>query len=300
MRYRFITFLVACAALTGVVTVDAPMSAATRVAATATPAPDQCGERLAKDDGTWWECSFVDNFSGTALDPGKWIAQDSSIWGVTNGPAGCFVNKPWNIQVADGRLRLTARKLRTEFLCRSPLGAFRTKLASTTVTTRDRFSQAYGRFEVRARMPKTRAPGSHSAIWMFPNRQTYGHWPASGEIDIAEWFSARPDQVYPSVHYVGETGNTHTGHDGVVPNVNDFHTYGVTWTPTTMKFYYDGTLVYEHSWTDLVKAPLVASQPFDKPFNVVLGQLWGQLWNAPTAETPNAHQLVVDWVRVWK
>jgi hypothetical protein len=45
---------------------------------------------------------------------------------------------------------------------------------------------------------------------------------------------------------------------------------------------------------------LVGSQPFDQPFNVVLTQAWGGLWNAPTALTPNRVTMTVDRVRVWK
>ncbi len=65
-----------------------------------------------------------------------------------------------------------------------------------------------------------------------------------------------------------------------------------------MRFYYDGELTYEHRGAAL--APLVGSQPFDQPFNVVLTQAWGGLWNAITAETPKRVTMVVDRVRVWK
>ena len=36
---------------------------------------------------------------------------------------------------------------------------------------------------------------------MSPQTSVYGGWPNSGEIDVAEWFSVGPDNVYPSVHY---------------------------------------------------------------------------------------------------
>lgn len=300
MRFRTSFSLLVCALVAGLVAIDVRPSVAAPVAApaAATTPTDACGPILLKDDGTPWECSFVDDFSGEEFDTTKWVAQDTRIAGITNG-SSCFVPRPWNIRLADGKLRLSARKLRTEVLCKSPLGDFRTRLVSSTLTTRDRFSQAYGRFEVRARMPVTRLPGAHSAIWLFPNRQTYGVWPTSGEIDIAEWFSADPTHVYPSVHYGSNGGkNSNTGFDNVVSNVSAFHTYRVDWTPTTMKFYYDGNLAWQHSWTGLTS--LVGSQPFDKPFNVILGQGWGQLWNAPVAGTPNNHLMVVDWVRVWK
>ena len=261
------------------------------------PTPDACGVRPQKADGSWWECTFVDEFAGDAVDPTKWVAQETSISGMTNGTA-CYVDSPSTLSVTGGALRLSAVKLAESFKCESPFGSFATNRAAAAVTTKGRFSQAYGRFEVRARMAETRAPGAHSAFWLFPDARKYGAWPLSGEIDVAEWYSALPRRVFPSVHYVDGDRNVHTGQDGVVADASAYHTYAVEWTPKRMRFYYDGLLTFEHSWTAL--APLLGSQPFDQPFNVVLTQAWGGLWNAPTAETPDTVTMVVDWVRVWK
>jgi hypothetical protein len=261
------------------------------------PPTDACGVRPLKSDGTWWECSFVDEFDGDAFDPAKWVAQETWFSGMTNGKA-CYVKSPSTISMGNGTLRLSAVKLAKSFECQSPFGDFPTDRAVGGITTKGRFSQAYGRFEVRARMPKTRVQGAHSAIWMFPDDRKYGAWPLSGEIDIAEWYSALPRRAFPSVHYVDGGRNIHTGHDGVLADASRYHTYAVEWTPTTMRFYYDGKLTFEHAWKPL--APLLGSQPFDQPFNVVLNQAWGGLWNAPTAETPDRVTMTVDWVRVWK
>lgn len=46
------------------------------------------------------------------------------------------------------------------------------------------FSFRYGRVEVRARMPK--GDWLWPAIWMMPQWEEYGKWPASGEIDLVE------------------------------------------------------------------------------------------------------------------
>ncbi|WP_183095735.1 glycoside hydrolase family 16 protein [Nocardioides stalactiti] len=261
------------------------------------PPADACGARVPKSDGTWWECSFFDEFAGSALNDNKWLAQETAVSGVANGTS-CYLKKPWTIGVANGLLRLSAQKLGTPFTCKSPLADFTTDRASATVTTRGRFSQAYGRFSFRAQMSTTRVPGAHSALWLYPNKHTYGKWPLSGEVDVAEWYSALPTRVFPSVHYIDGGNNVHTGQDATFVNVSQWHTYTVEWSPTTMTFWFDGVKVYEHSW--LALAPLLGSQPFDQPFNVVLTQAWGGLWNAPTALTPNRVTMTVDWVRVWR
>jgi beta-glucanase (GH16 family) len=264
------------------------------------PAPvDACGEQPQKADGTWWECTFVDDFDGTELDTAKWLAQETAGSGVISPEYACLVSSPSTIAVGGGQLRLSGERSTTPFTCRSPLGDFSTNLAAAGITTRGRFNQAYGRFEFRAKMPDTLVAGAHSALWLYPNQHTYGRWPLSGEIDVAEWYSSRPELAFPSVHYVDGLRNIHTGWDGVIANASSYHTYAVEWTPTVMRFYYDGTLTYQHSWTPL--APLVGSQPFDQAFNVVLNQAWGgPTGNAPTSQTPNRITMTVDWVRVWK
>ncbi|MEZ0579551.1 family 16 glycosylhydrolase [Nocardioides sp. MH1] len=307
MRFaRAFFLLLASLAVVAAVVVPVPASDAATVAvagraAAAAPlvsGPDDCGRRLRKAEGGWWECSFVDDFDGTELDGTKWSAGETAVSGVTNGGASCYLRKPWTLAVDGGLLRLSAKRTLHTFLCRNPLGDFRTNLAAATVSTRGKFAQAYGRFAFRARMPDVTVSGAHAALWLYPNRNTYGAWPQSGEIDVAEWYSALSDQVYPSLHYVDGLRNVQTGEDTAFAAADRFHTYAVEWTPTTMRFYYDDVLTYQHSWSPL--APLVASQPFDQPFNVVLTQAWGGLWNAATADTPDRFTLLVDWVKVWQ
>ncbi|WP_188111212.1 glycoside hydrolase family 16 protein [Nocardioides antri] len=298
MRFIRLVVLFACAVAGGAISVLGPAAEAAPVASSVSTEPDACGPRLVKEDGTAWECTFVDNFDGTELDTTKWMVAETAFSGITNGSTGCFVNKPYTVRLVTGRLRLTARRLRKPVLCESPLGDFRSDLASASVTTRGRFSQAYGRFEFRARMPVARVGGSHSTLWLYPKKHVYGAWPLSGEVDVAEWFSALPGQVYPSLHYVDGRHDVHSGHDGFVEDVSRFHTYALEWTPTEMRFYYDGELTFEHAWNPL--APLLGSQPFDQPFNLVMTQAWGGLWNAPTEATPKQNLMAIDWVRVWQ
>jgi len=58
----------------------------------------------------------------------------------------------------------------------------------------------------------------------------------------------------------------------------------VEWIPTEMKFFYDDELVFENVWTPL--APLTGSQPFDKPFNVVLNQCGASSGTPPRPRPP--------------
>ncbi|WP_188113297.1 glycoside hydrolase family 16 protein [Nocardioides humilatus] len=295
--------LLACIGLLVTFVIDPPVASAAQPVGGLSadgedpPAPDACGARIAKKRGGYWECTFNDEFSGTELDRTKWLGAQTEISGIANGDV-CTRDEPWTISVKGGMLRLTARKLLNPFLCKSPYGNFRTDRAAAAVSTRDRFSQAYGRFEVRAKMPDTTVQGLHSAIWLFPDQNLYGLWPLSGEIDIAEWYSGIPQYAYPSLHYADGLNDGVTGLTAYLRNASAFHTYAVEWSPDLMLFYYDGRLVYETRWRPIL--PLFGNQPFDKPFNMILTQAWGGAWNAPVAATPTKATMTIDWVRVWQ
>ncbi|WP_156391645.1 MULTISPECIES: glycoside hydrolase family 16 protein [unclassified Nocardioides] len=275
-----------------------------KVAATPAPVPapaptDECGVRPRRADGSYYACSFHDEFGGETLDTSKWLVQETSYSGMSSGNRDCYVNDPATIAVASGTLRVTARRQLEAFTCASPYGDFRTTSTAGTVSTRDRFGQAYGRFEFRAKLPaEPGVPGPHSALWLYPQAHTYGAWPHSGEVDVAEWFSARPGNVYPSVHYAGEVIPESSGGNCAMPTSSSaFHTYAVEWTTQVMRFYYDGRLCYSHVWNPL---GLTRPQPFDQPFNLVVTQVWGHLWNAPTDQTAASATIEVDWVRAWR
>lgn len=264
------------------------------------PAPsDGCGVRPERAEGGYYACTFRDDFDGTTLDPAIWMAQETWFSGMTTASGSCYVDNDRTIAVASGHLRLTATVLDEPFVCRSPYGDFTTDTEASTVVTRSRFTQTYGRFEARLKMPaEAGTAGAHSAFWLYPQDQAYGRWPASGEIDVAEWFSARPANVYPSVHYAGENNMLSTGFSCAMPTSStEFHDYAVEWTPSVMRFYYDGSLCFTHAWTP---AGLVAPQPFDRPFYLVFTQIWGGGWNARAPGMPDTSTLVVDWVKAWQ
>ena len=110
-----------------------------------------------------------------------------------------------NVTVRWGMLRLQARDVGTTIDCTNPYGTFLTRYTGGLVSTRGHFSQTYGRFEIRAKWPTARTPGVHGAFWLYPPNLKYGRWPASGEIDVAEWWSNDPTLVLPSLHYNDRT-----------------------------------------------------------------------------------------------
>lgn len=259
-----------------------------------------CGTRVDKAGGGHWTCTFADDFRGDRLDPEKWVVQSTALSGFRNNQE-CYGNHD-NVAVGGGVLRLTVRSEPAPFLCQDPAGSFMTQYTGGMVSTWERFSQTYGRFEIRARMPDVKVGGIHSAIWLWPQDPAKrGGKPMAGEIDIGEYYSVYPDRVIPYVHYTPAAPDPGvTNNDCLVADPSAWHDYLLEWTPRTLTISYDGKKCLQHSWSPAL--PLTRPAPFDQPFVIALTQSLGVTTtaNQPSATTPLPATMQVDRVRVWK
>jgi hypothetical protein len=78
---------------------------------------------------------------------------------------------------------------------------------------------------------------------------------------------------------------------------NQFHTYVVVWTTTTITISFDGWPCVIDKWNPA--PPLVKPAPFDQPFLIALTQALGVNANAVTESTPLPATTQIDYVRVW-
>lgn len=257
-------------------------------------APDCGGVTPPKPGGGTYVCTFADDFDGREVDTSKWLLADTSESGFSTAST-CFT--PDNVRVRGGELQLLTTKTLLSTRCESPLGSHFTRYRGGSLSTWGRFAQVYGRFEARISYPDARGGGVHANFWLNPRDRAYGAWPHSGEIDVAEWFSARPDRAYPSLHYAGRT-QADTGWSCVAGDPTSYHTYALEWTPRAMHFYYDGRLCFSRAWTP--DAPLSAPAPFDKAFHMAVTNGAGGMWNAPAPGTRFPATMSVDYVRVWR
>jgi beta-glucanase (GH16 family) len=213
--------------------------------------------------------------------------------------------------VSHGYLHLSVVRTK-RFQCTGPtrLGLhifdFSTQYQAGEVTTYYGFHQTYGRFEVRARMPKAKVRGLQETLWLWPTDATrYGGFPASGEIDFAEFYSRYADRVIPYLHYaynpatVSKKTNINIVTDDYtcLLDTTKFHRYLVVWKPGRITLRYDGkTCLVDNYRPSNVRSPA----PFDQPFFLALTQALGVSGNAPTAKTPIPATTLIDYVRVWK
>jgi beta-glucanase (GH16 family) len=301
-RRRALVLVLAASAVVAVPSLafaSSPRGSATTKAVAA--APTCGGTAIPKSGGGTWTCTFDDEFTGSALDTTKWAVQTTAGSGFHTGLA-CMVNTPDNVAVSGGYLNLTVRGHAN--YCKSPTGTFLAGYTAGSVDTYGKFTQAYGRFEIRAKFPTPKVKGLkgvQESLWLWPQNATkYGAtWPTSGEIDIAEAYSLYPGRAVPYIHYVPAQPDPNvTNNNCLLTNPNDFHTFVAEWTPSTITISYDGTVCVSDTWNP---ANLTKPAPFDQPFMIALTQGLGIDTNAPIpylAPVPATTQ--VDYVRVWK
>jgi beta-glucanase (GH16 family) len=291
-------------------TTDAPLATTTTTTTSTTLPPGPAGNGsncggvpVSDSQGTQLACTFDDEFNGTSLDTSKWVVQQTANSGFTNAPGptmACFVDSPNNVSVSGGFLNLTVRKEAAPFNCPVGSQSFSTSYTSGMVTTYGLFSQAYGTFEVRAKLPASAIQGLQETFWLWPvNSSQYGTaWPASGEIDIAEFYSQYPNLDIPYIHYNAAAPDSNVTASNCTITPGTFNTYGLEWSPGSLVVTYNGQIcLIDHPNP---AAPLTGAEPFDKPFMILLTQtlgIGGNVFEPDTTPLPATTQ--VDWVRVW-
>lgn len=277
-----------------------------RIVAAGPPAAPTCGGKAPrKADGSAWVCTYDDEFDGTELDRRYWVPQVTRTSGFTTGTRrqyACAEDRPDTIGVRGGNLELSLVELPQRRRCGHGKSS---RFVFGQVMHFQRFAQTYGRYEVRARVPDVGVPGLQQSFWLWPKKNSYGSWPASGEIDFAELYSHTPDVVRPYIHYLpGETArgtNKNVTHARCPIDIGRFNTYGLEWQPGRITVLVNGRVCFVNEYSSIARAGQGQYSPFDKPFFLSLNQAMGDLGNLyDPALVPDRVTTQVDYVRIWK
>jgi beta-glucanase (GH16 family) len=245
-----------------------------------------------------WSEEFDGAGRGRAgLDPQRWTVRDATTLSFDQARI-----RADNVSVADGTLRITAR----DDAAGDPSGL--RPVTTGYVDTIGHFSQRYGRWEVRARLPV--APGESRGLWP-------AFWLRAddlpGEIDVVEAWgtpAARPrdDMASQYAWTVHEDTNAPRGYRRVGgwgsaagPLADDFHVFAVDWVPGCLRFSLDGRTT---GHVDLDREPRLAAA-LDDEMNIRLNlQVGGRYWGRLDPEQPGSTRLPatleVDHVRVYR
>lgn len=172
------------------------------------------------------------------------------------------------------------------------------RYTSARLTTLGKFSQQYGHFEVRMKVPP--GQGLWPAFWMMGADINSAGYPDCGEIDVMESVGSQPATVYGSAHGPGFTGASityfYTLPSGMLSDA--YHVYAVDWAPGELDYSIDGAL-YE-----TIKPAMLAPTEtwvFDKPYFLLLNLAVGGNWpGSPDASTTFPANLLVDYVHVYR
>jgi beta-glucanase (GH16 family) len=235
---------------------------------------------------------WSDEFNGAGLpDAAKWGYDTAgNDWGWGNKELQYYTDQDEeNSYQKDGYLHIVA--------IREPMP--HKDYSSARLITKNKGDWKYGRVEINAKIPGAR--GIWPAIWMLPTKNTYGIWPASGEIDIMEHVGFNPDSVFASSHcqsYYFKVGTQKTKGYRIPSCTEQFHTYAMEWDSTQISMYVD-TVKY---FTFKNEGTGFKEWPFDQPFylilNVAVGGYWGGVMGVDTTAYPQ--EMLVDYVRVYQ
>ncbi|MDG1042577.1 MAG: glycoside hydrolase family 16 protein [Flavobacteriaceae bacterium] len=256
-------------------------------------------------------------------------APNSDIWSFETGTGTdgwgnkelqYYTDRPENVTVENGLLVISA--IEEDYN-----GASYT---SARLLTKGKFSQAYGRFEARIKVPG--GSGLWPAFWLLGENFDVDGWPQCGEIDIMEYRRQHPTKVSGSVHGPGYSGETNP--QGEITKSYDlgndrydagFHVFGIEWGPEYINYYIDDVLYNQITPSDIVVTPVdavytlndgvpatddtEAIEPtdvtgdwvFNKPFYILINlAVGGNYPGAPLNGELFPQNMLVDYVRVYK
>lgn len=244
-----------------------------------------------------WTLSWSDEFGGPAgatVDQTRWTFDvGGGGWG--NQELQSYTDRPRNAHLSgDGSLVIDVlRESHT-----GPDGIAR-DYTSARLKTQGLFTQTYGRFEARLKIPS--GQGIWVAFWMLGADIASLGWPACGEIDIMENIGREPGVVHGTFHGPGYSGGEAIGAPFTLPSgrfADDFHVFAVEWEPQGVRWSVDGQVYLTRTPANL---PAGTRWVFDHPFFLILNVAVGGSWpGSPDATTTFPQQMFVDYVRVYR
>lgn len=231
-----------------------------------------------------------DEFDGTTLDHSKWTPE--TVQNPHNNERQAYL--PEMITVADGNMVITSTN--------QPSGNKQYRSGRV----HSDWTHQYGRWEVRADLPTSK--GMWPAIWLLPDTTQY-NWPNQGEIDIMENRGTQPHLTSSAYHYGTSSPYNHqykyseqtTARFGQPVNFHEgFHTFGVDWDKTKLRFYVDDVHYYTLYDSDVGGFLSSRTAPMQTVLNTAVGGEFLLENGQPDATTIFPQKFLIDYVRVFE
>jgi beta-glucanase (GH16 family) len=246
-----------------------------------------------------WTLTWDDEFNlpnGSAVDSTKWTQETGNGGWSTNKEREYYTPGTDNAVLQNGMLVITAKTQgASAYSCEYGTCQY----TSARMNTASSFTQKYGRFEARIKIPK--GQGMWPAFWMLGDNIGSAGWPQCGEVDIMENVGSTPSTDYGSLHGPGYSGGQDLTGSYSLPDGgalgDDFHVYAVEWAPDTIRFYLDDVNYETRTSADV---PSGDTWVYDHPFFLILNVAVGGQWPGDPDDTTQFPQTMqVDYVRVY-
>jgi beta-glucanase (GH16 family) len=259
--------------------------------------------------------TFHDDFDEHPLASGRWVPHyaggaawpEARYWGgdgsdfkrkdAWNGEQQIYVDPRYRGR-ADAPLRLDPFKIHDGVLSivasRTPPELkqvlFNNEYVSGILTTQNSFSQKYGYFEIRSKVPA--GTGVWPAFWMLAND---GGWPP--ELDVLEGRGQRPGDLAMTTHWrLPSTGKIEScGFDFAQPDAAmAFHDYGVLWLKDRVIYFIDRKPVSD------ISVPIGFDDPMYMIVNLAMGAKYFQGVGFVDWESPNMVEFEIDRISAYQ
>ena len=245
-------------------------------------------------NATEWGLVWSDEFDYSGEpDNSKWsFDTQGNDWDWGNNEAQNYTPKEnRNAWVENGNLVIEARKESWRWW-----GDGETKqYTSARIISKNKGDWTYGKFEIRALLPKGR--GMWPAIWMLPNDKG---WPDGGEIDIMERLNG--DSIaYQTVHshytfVLKEGKNPPQGSTGPI-DPDDYNVYAVEILPDSLVFSINNRRTFSYP---RIQTDKPGQYPFGTPFYLLVDmQIEGQ-WVGKADPKDYPVEMWIDWVKMYE
>ncbi|WP_444936411.1 discoidin domain-containing protein [Microbulbifer sp. JMSA004] len=247
-----------------------------------------------------WE----DNFDGDTIDTSVWTYDvGNSGWG--NNELQNYTDDSDNAYIEDGNLIIQAVE--------ESDGSF----SSARLKSLGRLTYKYGTIEARIKLPDMDA-GLWPAFWQLGSDYGQVGWPACGELDILEGGMAEAleagivnSEVSGAFHWwhesddytgqadYGESKNLVEDFGSSTDLTEDYHIFGMTWTPESIAMWVDDE-------TNEVISIGTDDPAFDEfqqhhflILNLAVGGIFPQLYANSDITAPMPAKMYVDYVRIY-
>lgn len=225
------------------------------------------------------------------------------------------VNRLENARVDGQNLIIELRKETPESFYPTSLNDEWHRYTSACVNTRNTASWTYGRFEIRAKLPK--GVGTWPAIWFlsplrtadipgphapklpdgtiipFPRRGAGGGESSQGEIDLMEAWGSRPDRTFVYIHGTkGPQPSARYQHKSDI--YNEFHIYAMDWYPDHIDFFRDDEKILTYN------RDASTGWAFDKPMYLLMNIACGGADEPAPDDSKLPQSMTIDYVRVYE